>query len=389
MTVNDYLASRDAEWMAHLYNWLGLTVGSVIKSTPLDRRREAYEKDITYVENSELGFDYLRDNLAPTLEKRNLIWRPLHYAIIDEVDSILIDEARTPLIISQPSEEPTEKYVYYAQLVKLLTPSRNKKKVSKGFLAELLKDGAEDEEDDGGDYYIDEKTKSVSLSSNGIQKLENLLKVENLYKDLGYQEIHHIENALRAQASYEKDKEYLVRDGEILLVDEHTGRVMPGRRFSQGLHQAIEAKEQVPVQRESKTLASITYQHFFKQYEKLAGMTGTAATEAEEFEKIYNLEVISIPTNRDILRVDKNDQVYYNQDAKWKAVVDYVGFYHRVGVPILIGTSSIQTSELVSNILNKMTLAHNVLNAKFHESEAHIVKNAGAKGSIVVATNMA
>lgn len=325
------------------------------------------------------------------MDDRNLIWRPLHYAIIDEVDSILIDEARTPLIISQPSSEPTEKYGYYAKLVKVLRPSKVKKKVSKGFLSELLKDIRSDDtpEDDEGDYYIDEKTKSVTLSSHGIEKLEELLQVDNLYKDLGYQEIHHIENALKAQAVFTRDKEYLVRNGEVMLVDDHTGRVMPGRRFSQGLHQAIEAKESVEVKRESKTLATITYQHFFKQYEKLSGMTGTAVTEAEEFEKIYDLEVISIPTNKPIIRVDKNDQVYYNQNAKRKAVVDHIKFYHQVGVPILVGTSSIQTSELVSKLLNEMTYAHYVLNAKFHEQEANIVKHAGEPGSIVVATNMA
>lgn len=391
VTVNDYLASRDAEWMAYLYNWLWLTVWSVTKSVALDKRREQYEKDITYVENSELWFDYLRDNLVTSMDERKMMWRPLHYALIDEVDSILIDEARTPMIISYPSQEPTEKYAYYAKLITLLTPSKNKKKVKKWFLQELLKDIKEEEQEkeDNGDYYIDEKTKSVSLSSWGIEKLEWLLKVENLYKDLWYQEIHHIENALKAQACFHRDKEYLVRDGQILLVDDHTWRVMPGRRFSQGLHQALEAKEQVKVQRESKTMASITYQHFFKQYEKLAWMTGTAVTEAEEFEKIYDLEVLTIPTNKPILRVDKSDQVYFNQQAKWKAVVEYITFYHKIGLPILIGTSSIQTSELVSWFLDKMTLSHYVLNAKFHESEANIVKNAGKKGSIVVATNMA
>lgn len=393
VTVNDYLASRDAEWMSHLYEWLGLTTGAVVKSVALDKRKEAYDKDITYVENSELGFDYLRDNLAKSVDDRNLLWRPLHYAIIDEVDSILIDEARTPLIISQPSDVPTEKYVQYAKLIQFLVPSKTKKKVKQWFLKELLSDvknGKEDEvEDDGGDYYIEEKSKSVTLSSHGIAKLEKILKVENIYKDLGYDEIHHIENALRANAVYHKDKEYLVSNGEVLIVDENTGRAMPWRRYSEWLHQAIEAKEWLTIQRESRTLASITYQHFFKQYNKLSGMTGTAATEAEEFEKIYDLEVVIIPTNKPILRVDKNDAVYFNQDAKWKAVVDHIKFYHTAGVPILIGTSSIHTSELVSSILKKMTFQHTVLNAKYHEQEATIVKNAWAKGSIVVATNMA
>lgn len=391
VTVNDYLASRDAEWMGHLYEWLWLSVWSVIKKTPLKERKAEYSKDITYIENSELWFDYLRDNLAKSKEDRNVIWRPLHYAIIDEVDSILVDEARTPLIISQPSEEPTEKYQYYARLVQLLTPSKGKKKVSKWFLHELLKEMRHEEEieDDGWHYYIEEKTKSVTLSSAWIEKLEELLKIDNLYRDLGYDEIHHIENALRAQAVYHRDKEYLVKDGQVMIVDDHTWRVMPGRRYSEGLHQAIEAKEQVQIQRESKTIASITYQHFFKQYQKLSWMTGTAATEAEEFEKIYSLEVITVPTNKPILRVDKNDMVYFNQDAKWKAVVEHISFYHKVWVPILIGTSSIHTSELVSSILRKMSLTHTVLNAKFHEQEAKIVANAWKKWSLVVATNMA
>ena len=390
VTVNDYLASRDAQWMWYLYQWLWLTVWSVVKWSALQWRRQEYEADITYVENSELGFDYLRDNLAKSVEERNMLWRPLHYAIIDEVDSILIDEARTPLIISQASGEATEKYQYYAQIVTSLRPSKNKKKISKWFLAELMKDGKEEkEEDDGWDYYIDEKTKSATLSSAGIEKLESLLQVENLYKDLGFTEIHHIENALRAQAVYNKDKEYLVRDGQVMIVDDHTWRAMPWRRFSQWLHQAIEAKEKVEIKRESRTLASITYQHFFKQYQKLSGMTGTALTEAEEFESIYETETVTIPTNKPILRVDKTDAVYYNQNAKWNAVKDHIIFYHKAWVPILIGTSSIQTSEFVSKFLNWSNIVHNVLNAKFHEQEANIVKNAGKKWSIVVATNMA
>ncbi len=391
VTVNDYLASRDAEWMWHLYNRLWLTVWSVVKWSPLQWRREQYEKDITYVENSELGFDYLRDNLAKTLDERNMLWRPMHYAIVDEVDSILIDEARTPLIISQASGEPTEKYAYYAQIVKSLIPSKGKKKISKWFLAELMKDAKWEEEqaDDGGDYYIDEKTRSATLSSAGIAKLEKMLNVENLYKDIWFTEIHHIENALKAQAVYNKDKEYLVRDGQVMIVDDNTGRVMPGRRFSQWLHQAIEAKEKVEIKRESRTLASITYQHFFKQYEKLSGMTGTALTEAEEFESIYESETVTIPTNKPILRVDKSDAVYFNQKAKRDAVTDHIQFYHKMWLPILIGTSSIQTSEFVSKLLDSSRLIHNVLNAKFHESEANIVKNAGKKWSIMVATNMA
>ena len=389
VTVNDYLASRDAEWMAYVYRRLGLTVGSVVKSTPLADRRNQYSADITYVENSELGFDYLRDNLVKTLGERNLTWRPLNYAIVDEIDSILIDEARTPLIISQPREEPTEKYTFYAQLIQALTPCSSKKKISKGFIQEVLNDeyGVEHEED--GDYYIDEKTKTAQLSGKGIAKLESLLKVDNIYKDMGYGEIHHIENALKAKAVYIKDKDYIISNGEILIVDEHTGRTMPGRRFSEGLHQAIEAKEGVQIQRESQTMATITYQNFFKQYQKLSGMTGTASTEGEEFSKIYELEVVIVPTNRGIRRVDLNDKVYFDQKTKWKFVKDYIKFYHQMGQPILIGTADIATSEYVSRLLEREAIVHNVLNAKFHEQEANIVSRAGKYKSVVVATNMA
>ena len=390
VTVNDYLASRDAQWMWHVYAWLGLSCGCVTKSVPLTQRRQEYEKDITYIENSELGFDYLRDNLVKSMKERSLIWRPLHYAIVDEIDSILIDEARTPLIISEPNDEATEKYVYYAQIAKTLTPCTSKKKVSKWLLQELLvegKSGKEQEED--GDYYIDEKTKTASLSGRWITKLEEVLHVENLYKDLWYEEIHHIENALRAQAVYVKDKEYIVKDNEVLIVDEHTWRTMPWRRFSEWLHQAIEAKEGVRIQRESKTLATITYQNFFKQYHKLAGMTGTALTEWEEFEKIYSLSVLETPTNKPVLRVDKNDKVYYNESIKWKFVKQHIQFAHEIGQPILIGTANIATSEYVSRLLEKDAITHYVLNAKFHEQEAHIVSQAGKYKSVVVATNMA
>ena len=319
--------------------------------------------------------------------ERQLLRRPLHFAIVDEVDSILIDEARTPLIISYPSDEPTEKYAYYAQIVRSLTPCTGKKKVSKGLIGDLLNNEEQSEED--GDYYIDEKNKNVTLSSRGIAKLENMIGVENIYNDLGYDEIHHIENALKAAVVYHNNKDYIIHENEILIVDEHTGRTMPGRRYSEGLHQAIEAKEAVLIQRESKTMATITYQNFFKLYEKLCGMTGTATTEGEEFEKIYKLEVLSIPTNRPTIRVDQNDKVFFNQNAKWSAVIDYIKFYHDAGVPILLGTSSIHTSEYVSDLLRKLTIQHYVLNAKFHEQEAEIVANAGRHKSVVVATNMA
>ena len=389
VTVNDYLASRDSEWMAHVYTWLWLTVGSVVKSTPLARRREEYAKDITYVENTELGFDYLRDNLVKSMKERSLTWRPLNYAIVDEIDSILIDEARTPLIISQPREEPTEKYTYYAQVVNLLTPCSQKKKVSKGFIQEILNDEYWKEQEEDWDYYIDEKTKTAQLSWRGIAKLEEILKVENIYKDMGYEEIHHIENALKAKAVYIKDKDYIISNWEVLIVDEHTWRTMPGRRFSEGLHQAIEAKESVRIQRESHTIATITYQNFFKQYKKLCWMTGTASTEWEEFSKIYELEVVIVPTNRPVIRVDMHDKVYFNQHTKWKFVKDYIKFYHEIGQPILIGTADIATSEYVSKILDKEAITHYVLNAKFHEQEANIVSNAGKYRSVVVATNMA
>ncbi len=390
VTVNDYLASRDAQWMGYVYNRLWLSCGCVTKTVALNKRREEYSKDITYVENSELGFDYLRDNLVKSMNERSLIRRPLNYAIVDEIDSILIDEARTPLIISQPNEEATEKYIYYAQIARGLVPCTQKKKVSKWLLQELLTDNkswANQEED--GDYYIDEKTKTASLSGKGIAKLEQILKVENLYKDLWYEEIHYIENALRAQAVYEKDKEYIVKDNEVLIVDEHTGRTMPGRRFSEWLHQAIEAKEGVRIQRESKTLATITYQNFFKQYNKLCGMTGTALTEGEEFEKIYELSVLEVPTNKPMIRVDRNDKVYYNESIKWKFVKQHIQFAHEIGQPILIGTANIATSEYVSRMLETDSITHYVLNAKFHEQEAHIISQAGKFKSVVVATNMA
>ncbi|MEI6426297.1 MAG: preprotein translocase subunit SecA [Candidatus Absconditabacteria bacterium] len=388
VTVNDYLASRDSDWMSYVYRFLGMTVGCVTKKVSLQGRRELYGCDITYVENSELGFDFLRDNLVKTMGERSMSWRPMHYAIVDEIDSILIDEARTPLIISEASEEATEKYAYYAQIVRMLTPCSGKQKISKGLLNELLSEKEEQKEEDG-DYYIDEKTKTVAISGRGIQKLEAVLKVENLYRDIGYEEIHHMENALKAQAVYQLDTEYIVVNGEVLIVDEHTGRTMPGRRFSEGLHQAIEAKEGVHIQRESKTLATITYQNFFKQYKKLAGMTGTATTEGEEFEKIYDLSVLEIPTNKPTIRVDRHDKVYFNQSAKWRFVKEYIKFAHSVGQPILIGTSSIETSESVSRILEKENIVHYVLNAKFHEQEAHIVAQAGKLSSVVVATNMA
>lgn len=389
VTVNDYLASRDAAWMWKLYERLGLTVWCVVKWVPIQARKWEYEKDITYVENSELWFDYLRDNLVKTMKQRVLTRRPLNYAIVDEIDSILIDEARTPLIISEAREEATEKYSYYAKIVQALKPCSGKKQVSKWFLYEIMNDEKKVENIEDWDYYIDEKTKTVALSGIGIKKLEWILWVENLYKDFGFDEIHHIENALRAKAVYEKDKEYIVKDWEVLIVDEHTGRTMPGRRFSEWLHQAIEAKEWVEIKRESQTMATITYQNFFKQFKKMAWMTGTAVTEWEEFSTIYNLDVLEVPTNKETIRVDCHDKVYFNQTAKRKFVKEAIKFYHEIWQPILIWTANIATSEYLSKILEKDSINHYVLNAKFHEQEAHIVSNWWKYKSVIVATNMA
>lgn len=390
VTVNDYLASRDAEWMWHLYQWLGLSVWSINKYTPQQHHKAQYEADIVYVESTEIGFDYLRDNLEKNPKNRRLLNRGLHYAIVDEADSVFIDEARTPMIMSQANDEPVDKYIRYAEIVKTLVQSTKAKKVSKWFLAELMKN-EEQEEDTGpdGDYYFEEKSKAVTLSEVGISKLEGIMWVENLYRDLGYDEIHHIENALSAKAAYHEGKEYIVQNDEVMIVDENTGRIMPGRRFQWWLHQAIEAKEKITIKQEAKTIATITYQHFFKLYGKLAGMTGTATTEGEELEKIYDLEVLSIPTNRQIHRVDRNDKVFFDQNNKWKATIETVRFYHSVGQPILIGTSSIHTSELISTLLRQDNINHYVLNAKFFEQEATIVGNGGQYGSVVVATNMA
>jgi preprotein translocase subunit SecA len=384
VTVNDYLAERDAQIMMPLYEFLWISVWVVSKNVPIEKRRWEYEKDITYVENAELWFDYLRDNLAQSMEQRILLFRDLNYAIVDEADSIMIDEARTPLIISQPSAEPTEKYVQYANIVKALEacPFETEKKKS------WLFDDWEKKELNC-DYKIDPKAKTALLTSKWIAKLEKLLWVENLYRDLGYEEIHHMENALKAKACYIKDKYYLVHNGEVLIIDENTGRAMPGRRYSEWLHQAIEAKEWVQIQKESETVATITYQNFLKLYKKLAWMTGTAATEWEEFEKIYNLEVLVIPTNKPIIRVDKHDKVFFDQEIKFNNVVNTVKFYHKMGVPFLLWTSSVQTSEILSNFLRKEWLQHSVLNAKYHEMEAKIISNAGKKWSIIVATNMA
>jgi preprotein translocase subunit SecA len=361
ITVNDYLARRDSAWMGMLYKALGLSVGVVVHGRSTQDRREAYGADITYGTNNEYGFDYLRDNMASSVKSQ--VQRGLHYAIVDEVDSILIDEARTPLIISQPAEESTTKYMQYAQLVKGLQENVH--------------------------YNKDEKQRTAILSDEGIKKMEELLGVENIYTEKGFEEVHHIEQALRAHAIYQRDVDYVVKDNEIIIVDEFTGRLMPGRRYGHGLHQAIEAKEGVEVQRESKTLATITFQNYFRLYKKLAGMTGTAKTEAEEFESIYRLRTISIPTHRPMVRMDQPDAIYRTVSAKFKAVAQFAKERHAKGQPVLVGTTSIEKSEVLAMLLEKEGIPHNVLNAKNHEREAEIVANAGQRGAVTIATNMA
>ncbi len=362
VTVNDYLARRDSQWMGVLYKTLGLTVGTVVHGINTEGRRQAYGADITYGTNNEYGFDYLRDNMVSSMKQQ--VQRGLNFAIVDEVDSILIDEARTPLIISQPAEESTTKYLQYAQLVKNLQENVH--------------------------YTRDEKQRAAILSDEGIKKMEELLNVENIYTDKGFEEVHHIEQALRAHAIYQRDVDYVVSpEREIVIVDEFTGRLMPGRRYSHGLHQAIEAKENVEVQRESKTLATITFQNYFRLYNKLAGMTGTAKTEEEEFESIYKLRVLVVPTHRPMVREDRPDAIYRTVSAKFHAVAKLAKEKHEKGQPVLIGTTSIEKSEALSMLLTKEGIPHEVLNAKNHEREAEIVAAAGQKGTVTIATNMA
>ncbi len=362
ITVNDYLAERDALWNTPLFEKLGLQVGIITNPKTPEERKIAYSSDITYGTNNEFGFDYLRDNMA--ISKEAMVQKNLHFALVDEVDSILIDEARTPLIISAPAGESTARYGEYSQLVNRLQAEK--------------------------DFTIDEKQKSAILTEEGISHMEKLLGVENIYTEKGFKEVHHIEQALRAKACFERDTDYVV-DAEhgVVIVDEFTGRLMPGRRFSDGLHQALEAKEGVEVKQQSKTLASITFQNYFRLYDHLAGMTGTAETEEEEFENIYNLQVLSIPTNRPIQRVDLKDVVFKNEHGKFLAITKIVQEKNAKGQPVLIGTASIEKSELLSRYLEKAGISHNVLNAKQHEREAEIISNAGQKGSVTIATNMA
>ena len=369
VTVNEYLSQRDAQEMGVFYNYMGLSVGLNLNSLNSEEKRAAYNADITYSTNNELGFDYLRDNMVKTVEAR--VQRPLNYAVIDEVDSVLIDEARTPLIISGEGQESTSLY-----------------QVANAFVKTLKK--AEEEDGSDGDYTLDIKTKAIQLSENGIDKAESYFGLKNLYELKNVDLTHHINQALKANYTMSLDVDYVVaEDGEILIVDQFTGRTMPGRRFSEGLHQAIEAKEGVPIQKESKTMATITFQNFFRMYKKLSGMTGTGKTEEEEFRNIYNMFVTTIPTNRPIQRIDAPDFIYSNMEAKFHAVAREVKECYDRGQPVLLGTVSIETSELVSKLLYRYGVPHKVLNAKQNESEAEIIKQAGQRGSVTIATNMA
>lgn len=361
VTVNEYLADRDATEMGELYNWLGLSVGLNIASKSPEEKREAYAADITYSTNSELGFDYLRDNMV--VYKEDMVQRPLNFVIVDEVDSILIDEARTPLIISGQATGTTTLYIRTDRFAKTLTNE--------------------------ADYKIDLESKTVSLTEEGIQKAEQYFGLENLYDPDNTALNHHLDNALRANYIMIRDKDYVVQEGEVLIVDQFTGRIMDGRRYSDGLHQAIEAKERVDIEEETKTMANITYQNFFRMYKKLAGMTGTAKTEQEEFREIYNMDVISVPTNRPVIRDDRPDLLYPTLKSKFMAVVEDIKTRHQAGQPILVGTVAVETSELLSHLLDQAGIAHAVLNAKNHAREAEIIMNAGQRGAVTIATNMA
>ena len=380
VTVNDYLAKRDAEWMGKVHEFLGLTVGVILNNLDNDERRAVYNCDITYATNNELGFDYLRDNMV--VYKEELVQRELHYAIIDEVDSVLIDEARTPLIISGQSGKSTKLYEACDIFVKQLTRG-TAKELSK---MDILMN---EEEEETGDYVVDEKDKNVNLTEEGVRKAERFFQVDNLADPDNLELQHNINLALRAHSLMFKDKDYVVKDDEVLIVDEFTGRIMPGRRFSDGLHQAIEAKEHVKVKRESKTLATITFQNFFNKYAKKSGMTGTALTEEKEFREIYGMDVVEVPTNLPIARIDYNDVVYKTKEEKFNAVVEDIAQAHEKGQPVLVGTIAIDTSEYLSKKLQKKGIPHKVLNAKFHELEAEIIADAGQKGAVTIATNMA
>ena len=379
VTVNDYLAKRDSEWMGRIYRFLGMRVGVIIHDLDDRERHEAYDADITYGTNNEFGFDYLRDNMKFRLE--DCVQRGHHYGIVDEVDSILVDEARTPLIISGPSEESTDKYYKINRIIP---------KLVRGEVIEGREPG---EKYTTGDFTIDEKHRTSALTEEGVLKVEKLLNVGNLYDPANIEYNHHVQQALRAHVLYQRDKDYVVKDGdegpEVIIVDEFTGRLMPGRRWSDGLHQAVEAKEAVKIQRENQTLATITFQNYFRMYKKLAGMTGTAETEAAEFQKIYKLDVIVIPTNRAMIRKENHDMVYRTLDEKYRNAAQEIKEYNAKGQPVLVGTISVEKSEKLSGILKRMGVRHEVLNAKNHEREAGIVSQAGRKNAVTVSTNMA
>ena len=381
VTVNDYLAKRDAEWMGKVHEFLGLKVGVVLNDMDNDQRRAAYACDVTYVTNNELGFDYLRDNMV--IYKEQLVQRGLKYAIIDEVDSVLIDEARTPLIISGQSSKSTKLYEACDILARQMERGEASGEFSK--MNAIL--GEEIEET--GDFIVNEKEKAINLTEDGVKKVENFFHIENLADPENLEIQHNIILALRAHNLMFRDKDYVVKDNEVLIVDEFTGRIMPGRRYSDGLHQAIEAKEHVKVNRESKTLATVTFQNFFNKYAKKCGMTGTALTEEKEFRDIYGMDVVEIPTNMPVIRKDLDDAVYKTKKEKFGAVCDAIEEAHAKGQPVLVGTITIETSELLSKMLRKRGIKHNVLNAKFHELEAQIVSEAGQHGAVTIATNMA
>ena len=381
VTVNDYLAKRDRQWMGPIHEFLGLTVGFIGHDMDNAERREMYQKDITYVTNNELGFDYLRDNMV--INRADRVLRPLNYCIVDEVDSILIDEARTPLIISGPSDQSTDKYY----IVNRLIPSLKVRLITEKDEVKAKYEGIN--LDEGVDAIIDEKAHTATLTDTGIAKAEKFLNVGNLYDDVQSEWVHHINQALRAHHLYERDVDYVVKDGEVVIVDEFTGRLMPGRRWSDGLHQAVEAKEGLQIKEENQTLATITFQNFFKLYNKLSGMTGTAMTEANEFWQIYKLDVVEIRPNRPSKRVDYPDSVYLTERAKFNAIVDEVEQLWKQGAPVLVGTRSIEKSEKLSQMLRQKGIPHKVLNAKYHEMEAQIISQAGRKGAVTIATNMA
>ncbi len=390
VTVNDYLATRDSQWMGKVYNFLGLSVGLIVHGLDHSERQQAYNSDITYGTNNEFGFDYLRDNMV--IYKEQMVQRELNFAIVDEVDSILIDEARTPLIISGVGEKSTHLYYVADNFVKTLKRGADTKDESKAEMLSKYFEGEEEDEEtikNKGDYSVDPKAKTVILTEAGVEKAERFFGIENLADPENMEIQHHINQALKARALMNNDIDYVVKDGEVIIVDEFTGRLMYGRRYSDGLHQAIEAKEGVKIERESQTLATITFQNYFRMYQKLAGMTGTAKTEEDEFRAIYNLDVVEIPTNKPMIREDCPDVIYKNEKGKFNAVVNEIGELHGKGRPILVGTISIEKSELLSSMLKKRGIPHEVLNAKYHEKEAEIIAKAGQMNALTISTNMA